>query len=140
MVLSGVEPMKYELNEDNKWEADVAQLTSLLEDAKKNNIEPRGIFIINPGNPTGTVMTRECVESVIKFAHAQRLMIIADEIYQHNIHDKALEFISFKKVSACISRFLYYLYKYRPILRLSLKQITISIYFSGFDGNGSSLF
>lgn len=57
---------------------------------------PKVLVIINPGNPTGSVLTRQNIEDVIKFAKNEKLLIIADEVYQHNIWDG--EFFSFKKV------------------------------------------
>ena len=58
----------------------------------------RAIVVINPGNPTGQVLTRHNIEAVIKFAQHKHLFIIADEVYQHNIYDPHSEFHSFKKV------------------------------------------
>lgn len=53
-------------------------------------------MVINPGNPTGSVLSRQNIEDIINFAHEENLLIIADEVYQHNIYDG--EFHSFKKV------------------------------------------
>jgi alanine transaminase len=49
-------------------------------------INLRAIVVINPGNPTGNVMRREDIESIIKLAHDNGLLIIADEVYQNNIY------------------------------------------------------
>lgn len=55
-------------------------------------------MVINPGNPTGQVLTRQNIEDIIKFAHKNRLFLLADEVYQDNIYDKDSKFFSFKKV------------------------------------------
>ena len=66
--------------------------------------DPKAIVIINPGNPTGQVLTRENIEAVIKFAYKENLFILADEVYQHNIYDDNSKFFSFKRVSdPCLS-------------------------------------
>ncbi|PSN39699.1 Alanine aminotransferase 1 [Blattella germanica] len=65
-------------------------------DCNKEVCNPKANVIINPGNPTGQVMSRETVESVVKFSYNHNLMLIADEVYQDNIYER--EFISAKKV------------------------------------------
>lgn len=90
-------PIRYYLNEENKWGLDMSELSRALEEAKPH-CKPRAIVIINPGNPTGQVLTKENIENVIKFAHDNKLFIMADEVYQHNIYAKGSKFYSFKKV------------------------------------------
>uniref|UniRef100_A0A2K6KSA0 alanine transaminase n=1 Tax=Rhinopithecus bieti TaxID=61621 RepID=A0A2K6KSA0_RHIBE len=51
-----------------------------------------------PGNPTGQVQTRECIEAVIRFAFEERLFLLADEVYQDNVYAAGSQFHSFKKV------------------------------------------
>lgn len=96
---SGMEIIKYYLDECKGWAFDIEEMKKAITEAKNNNIEPCGILIISPGNPTGQVLTKETIQDIIKFANEQSLMILADEVYQHNIHDKSLQFLSFKKVS-----------------------------------------
>lgn len=55
-------------------------------------------MVINPGNPTGAVLTKENIVQIIQFARNNNLLIIADEVYQHNIWKEGAEFHSFKKV------------------------------------------
>ena len=45
----------------------------------------RAIVIINPGNPTGASLSEEDVSSVIKFADQEKLVVMADEVYQTNV-------------------------------------------------------
>lgn len=56
------------------------------------------LVVINPGNPTGSVLTKENIVQIIRFARANNLLIIADEVYQHNIWKQGASFVSFKKV------------------------------------------
>lgn len=90
-------PIPYYLNEENNWSLDVSELQRAIEAAKSQCL-PRAICIINPGNPTGQVLTKQNIEDVIKFAHDERLMILADEVYQHNVYSTGSQFFSFKKV------------------------------------------
>lgn len=76
---------------------DIENLEQSLQNSKKV-CNPRAIVVINPGNPTGQVLTRDNIEQIIKFAHTHKLFIFADEVYQDNVYDKDSEFFSFKKV------------------------------------------
>lgn len=89
--------ISYYLDEFNNWSLDVAELNRALTEAR-SHCKPRAICVINPGNPTGQVLTRLNIEKVIRFAKQEKLVILADEVYQHNIYDPKSEFHSFKKV------------------------------------------
>ena len=55
-------------------------------------------MVINPGNPTGSVLKKQNIEEILKFAAKHRLMVIADEVYQHNVYAEGSAFHSAKKV------------------------------------------
>jgi alanine transaminase len=90
-------PIPYYLNEDKLWGMDVQELQRSYDQAKSQCL-PRALVVINPGNPTGQVLSRQNIEDVIRFAKKNNLFILADEVYQHNIYAKGSEFHSFKKV------------------------------------------
>ena len=87
----------YYLDEARNWALDVAELERAYN-ANKDKSEIKAIVIINPGNPTGQVLTRDNIEAVIKFAAEKKLFIFADEVYQHNVYAEGSKFHSFKKV------------------------------------------
>lgn len=87
----------YYLDESNTWALNISELKRALNEAKPKCI-PRGIVIINPGNPTGQVLSRQNIEEVIKFARQENLFLMADEVYQHNVYAEGSAFHSFKKV------------------------------------------
>eukprot|EP00096_Caligus_rogercresseyi_P009820 TRINITY_DN3417_c0_g1_i1.p1 TRINITY_DN3417_c0_g1~~TRINITY_DN3417_c0_g1_i1.p1 ORF type:complete len:529 (-),score=164.11 TRINITY_DN3417_c0_g1_i1:129-1715(-) len=87
----------YYLNEAKNWSLDIPELERSLSEARKT-CDPRAIVIINPGNPTGQVLSRQNIEDVIKFAHSEKLFIFADEVYQDNVYAEGSAFHSFKKV------------------------------------------
>jgi len=92
-----LEQVSYYLNEDKNWALDIEELDRSLQEAK-NHCTPRALVVINPGNPTGQVLSRANIEAIIKFAHANKLFILADEVYQHNVYAEGCQFHSFKKV------------------------------------------
>jgi alanine-synthesizing transaminase len=71
----------YYLNEEDGWQPD-------LDDIKRK-ITPRtrGIVLINPNNPTGSVCTRKMLEDIAELARRHNLVIFADEIYDKLIMD-----------------------------------------------------
>jgi alanine-synthesizing transaminase len=77
----GIKLNTYYLNEEDGWQPE-------LDDIKKK-ITPhtRGIVLINPNNPTGSVCTRTMLEQVAELARRHNLIIFADEIYDKLILD-----------------------------------------------------
>merc|ERR1712212_1150622 len=92
-----MEQVGYYLDEAKNWALDPHELERAIKESK-SRCSPRAIVVINPGNPTGQVLTKENIETIIKFAHKEKLYILADEVYQHNVYAKGSEFHSFKKV------------------------------------------
>lgn len=89
--------INYYLDECRNWGLDIFELQRAIGEAREHCI-PRAIVVINPGNPTGQVLTKENIREIIQFAYCENLFILADEVYQHNIHDERSQFHSFKKV------------------------------------------
>ncbi|XP_067108924.1 alanine aminotransferase 2-like isoform X1 [Osmerus mordax] len=93
----GAVQINYYLNEEQCWSMDISELHRALEEARRH-CNPRALCIINPGNPTGQVQSRQCIEDVIRFAAKERLFLMADEVYQDNVYADGCQFHSFKKV------------------------------------------
>jgi alanine-synthesizing transaminase len=71
----------YDLNEKDGWQPDLGDI--------KRKITPRtrGIVLINPNNPTGSVCSRQMLEQIAELARRHNLVIFADEIYDKLIID-----------------------------------------------------
>ncbi|KAK9502584.1 hypothetical protein O3M35_011332 [Rhynocoris fuscipes] len=87
----------YYLKEENNWSLEISELERALKEARKN-CHPRALVVINPGNPTGQVLTRKNIEDIIKFAYKEKLFLFSDEVYQDNVYDPDSKFYSMKKV------------------------------------------
>lgn len=85
----------YLLEEEQAWGTNVKAIRESVIQAKSAGINVRAIVIINPGNPTGASLSAEDVKNVLEFAAEEKLVVIADEVYQTNVF--AGEFTSFKK-------------------------------------------
>src|SRR5690606_19256702 len=65
----------------------------------------RGIVVINPNNPTGSVYSREVLEQIVELVRRHDLIIFADDIYSNFRYDDA-EFIPIGRLAQdvlCIS-------------------------------------
>jgi alanine transaminase len=89
----------YYLEEEKDWGLDIKQLHSSLVIARQAGTDVRALVIINPGNPTGQCLTEANMREIIDFCHQERLVLLADEVYQTNIYmPEQRPFHSFKKV------------------------------------------
>jgi alanine-synthesizing transaminase len=84
----GAEPNAYDLDEANGWEPDLDDLE------RRVNSRTKAILLINPSNPTGSVMSRHTLERVIELARQHNLLIFADEIYDKLIYAPGVEHVS----------------------------------------------
>merc|ERR1719454_1509876 len=92
-----MEQVGYYLVEERGWALDLAELERSYQ-AAKDKCDVKAIVVINPGNPTGQVLSRANIEMVLKFALEKKLFVFADEVYQHNVYAEGSQFHSFKKV------------------------------------------
>jgi len=96
--LYGASKIGYYLDEENSWQLNEEILTKSITDAKAKGINPVALAVINPGNPTGAVLSYENIVMIISFAKKHNLSIMADEVYQDNVYIKGGKFYSFAKV------------------------------------------
>ena len=99
LTLDGGTMIRYYLQEDKNWGIDGDDIVSQIKHAKDLGINVRSIVVINPGNPSGSVLRREDIEDIIRICHEHEILIMADEVYQNNIYGE-VPFNSFRKVLA----------------------------------------
>ena len=98
IALYGAKQINYFLDEENDWQLNERELSESIAAAKEKGINPVAIAVINPGNPTGAVLSKKNMEMIVRFAGKHGLVILADEVYQENVYGKGLKFFSFAKV------------------------------------------
>jgi alanine-synthesizing transaminase len=97
--LSSGTAVHYQCDEESDWFPDLQDIES------KITPNTRGIVIINPNNPTGSVYSKEVLEDLVALADKYNLIIFADEIYSKITYDDA-EYIPISRVSGdtlCVS-------------------------------------
>jgi len=100
IVLYEGSQVNFYMDEHNDWLLNQSMLESSLQEAEARGVKVRAICVINPGNPTGSVMDWDNIAMVIRFAKKHGLAILADEVYQENVYQPGLRFVSFAKVMA----------------------------------------
>ncbi|HOJ63142.1 MAG TPA: pyridoxal phosphate-dependent aminotransferase [Spirochaetota bacterium] len=82
---SGYEHLTYLLNPDKDWEPDINEIYNKA----KYNDSIAGILVINPGNPTGAVISRNILKRICEIAEELDLFVICDEIYSEIVYPDA---------------------------------------------------
>lgn len=95
LALLNAKCVPYYLEESRAWSTKLSAIKESLDAARKEGTDVRAIVIINPGNPTGGSLEKQDIESILKFAAEEKLVVLADEVYQTNVFIG--EFHSFKK-------------------------------------------
>lgn len=80
-TLSGGKAVHYRCDEESSWYPDIADIASKITD------RTRGIVIINPNNPTGSVYPKEILEQIVELARQHDLIVYSDEIYDKILYD-----------------------------------------------------
>lgn len=87
ITLAGGKAVHYICDEKANWYPDIKDIKSKISDRTK------GIVIINPNNPTGSLYPKELLEEIVEIARQNDLVLFADEIYDRLVMD-GLEHVS----------------------------------------------
>lgn len=98
--LYGGSLIPYSLDESRNWSLSLASLQASVKAARAEGKLVRGLVFINPGNPTGQCLSYDNLKELIKFAHDEKIVLMADEVYQENVYQDERPFVSAKKVMA----------------------------------------
>jgi alanine-synthesizing transaminase len=80
--LAGGKPVHYVCDEQANWYPDIQDIRNKITDRTK------GIVVINPNNPTGSLYPKEVLEEIVAVAREHELIIFADEIYDRLVMDQ----------------------------------------------------
>lgn len=98
ITLFGAKLVPYFLTEENGWSFDANSLKKSIERAHSKGLKLKCMVVINPGNPTGTILSLKEMQEIVSICEAERMMLIADEVYQENVYNSH-KWYSFKKVA-----------------------------------------
>lgn len=97
--LENLEVKRYRLsetiqNDRIEWKLDFAYLEKLLK------TKPRILILVQPNNPTGTILNPEEVSHLKKLLHKYKTILVVDEVFSEYIYDKELKLTEFGNTPA----------------------------------------
>ena len=72
----------YKLNPASAWQPAIEEIESLITD------RTRALVLINPNNPTGSIIPDETTKQLLELAARHKLLVIADEVYRELCFEK----------------------------------------------------
>jgi alanine transaminase len=90
--------MTEDYGEGGGWKVDESVIQAKIDAHLATGGKVRAIAVINPGNPVGNVMSREQLEGVVRVCVKNKIVLMADEVYQDNIYAPGKAFVSFRQV------------------------------------------
>jgi len=72
----------YTLNSSDAWQPAIEGIDSLITN------RTRALVLINPNNPTGSIIPDEMTKQVLELAARHKLLVIADEVYRELCFEK----------------------------------------------------
>ncbi|XP_069636312.1 alanine aminotransferase 1-like [Haliaeetus albicilla] len=95
--LAGAVAVPYPLAEERGWGVDGETVRRALRRARAR-CRPKVLCVVNPGDPTGHVLSRQNMEDIIRLAAEENLLLLADEVQQERAFLPGRPFLSFKRV------------------------------------------
>ncbi len=81
--LAGAEPVFVQTKEENGWKMTAEEFQDAMTPRTKM------VIINSPGNPTGSVYSREELEALVEVATEEEILILSDEIYEKLTYEGA---------------------------------------------------
>lgn len=79
--LASGKPVHYLCDEADNWNPSLADIRAKITPRTK------GIVVINPNNPTGTMYSDDLLKGIVQIAREHGLVIFADEVYDKVLYD-----------------------------------------------------
>ncbi|XP_054670718.1 alanine aminotransferase 1-like isoform X3 [Grus americana] len=95
--LAGAVAVPYPLAEERGWAVDGDAVRRALGRARARCL-PKALCVVNPGDPTGHVLSRQSMEDIIRLAGEENVLLLADEVQQERAFLPDRPFLSFKRV------------------------------------------
>lgn len=125
ITLNDAVAIGYYLDELNNWLTDPQQLRQVIREHQQQHVDIKALVVINPGNPTGSILSEHDIREIINIAAEHGIVLIADEVYQLNVYEG--QFVSFKKVLLSMIRS-------HPELYLHVQLASLHSISKGFSG------
>ncbi|KAL6006711.1 acetyl-CoA synthetase [Asimina triloba] len=81
----------------NGFKVTKTALEAAYKQAQMANINVKGVLIINPSNPLGTILDRETLKDIVSFVNEKNIHLVCDEIYAATVFSQP-NFISIAEI------------------------------------------
>jgi alanine transaminase len=68
----------YYLDEEQHWSTPLSSIENAYNEAIKNGKDVRALVVINPGNPTGGILSVKNQQDIVKFCVEKKIILMAD--------------------------------------------------------------
>eukprot|EP00976_Prorocentrum_cordatum_P062634 1176795-Prorocentrum_minimum.AAC.4 len=98
ITIMGGKQLGYYLEEEKGWGFNLESTREVIRKARADGLKPKAFCVINPGNPTGQLMSQADLSDIARLCKEENLVLLADEVYQENVYADGKKFVSMKKV------------------------------------------
>jgi aspartate/methionine/tyrosine aminotransferase len=85
---NGGRPVFWTMDEERAWQPDITKLPGLI------NRRTKAIVLVNPSNPTGTLLPEETLRGVAAIARENGLLVILDDPYSHFTYENRAQYFN----------------------------------------------
>ncbi len=117
--LDSVKLKRYPLRYDHGWSIDLEALKSLITD------RTRAILVVTPNNPTGSLLSREDSDRLVRLAMKHDLALIADEVFLDYVWAESTTPQSLDSRGLCLTLAISGLSKISALPQMKLGWITV---------------
>ena len=96
---SRVDMIPVHLSSTNDYRLTSKDLEASLESAIRSGRTVRGIILMNPHNPLGTILLRESILDILEFAKTHQLHVVFDEVFALTVFESGVQFCSVASLS-----------------------------------------
>lgn len=112
----------YYLNEETGWSLDLEDIERNYKREYDKGKKMKAFVIINPGNPTGNILSKENIEDLVKFCYEHKMVLLSDEVYQNNVYNEDKKFYSARHIVANMP------YPYKRTILFSFNSVSKGYY------------
>lgn len=99
IYLKGGSIVPYYLCESEGWSLRILDVKKQTEEARAQGKNVRAMLVINPGNPSGQILSESNQWEIVEYCKKEGVVLLADEVYQDNVYASDKKFTSFKRIA-----------------------------------------
>jgi len=98
ITILGGQQVGYYLEEEKGWSFNIVTTREVIKKARRDGLNPKAFCVINPGNPTGQLMSQQDLTDIVKLCREENLVLLSDEVYQENVYTETKKFVAMRRL------------------------------------------